>query len=236
MKKSEVKVGGVYTAKVTNKLVQVRIDAESRYGGWDATNLATGKKVRIKSPAKLRAAVAGDKAPAGAKKSRATKKANASAEAQPAQTSTPTGEDVATPEAATVVCLNCGATEVDEDGDCAKCHEPNIAGKNANADGVAKAGKAKKARAKKTEGAKAGGEKKPKRTSGLDAAAKVLEESGQPMNCKEIVEAAEQKGYWKSPGGATPWATVYSAIIREIAKKGNDSRFRKTERGKFAHA
>jgi hypothetical protein len=25
-----------YTAKVTNKVVQVRIDAESRYGGWDA--------------------------------------------------------------------------------------------------------------------------------------------------------------------------------------------------------
>ena len=37
MKKNEVKIGGVYTAKVTNKIVQVRIDAESRYGGWDAT-------------------------------------------------------------------------------------------------------------------------------------------------------------------------------------------------------
>ena len=49
MKKNEVKIGGVYTAKVTNKIVQVRIDAESRYGGWDATNLATNKKVRIKS-------------------------------------------------------------------------------------------------------------------------------------------------------------------------------------------
>ena len=58
MKKSEVKVGGVYTAKVTNKVVQVRIDAESRHGGWDATNLQTGKKVRILSPQRLRAAVA----------------------------------------------------------------------------------------------------------------------------------------------------------------------------------
>ena len=65
MKKSEVKIGGVYTAKVTNKVVQVRIDAESRYGGWDATNLATGKKVRIKSPARLRAAVGGDGAATG---------------------------------------------------------------------------------------------------------------------------------------------------------------------------
>ena len=67
--------------------------------------------------------------------------------------------------------------------------------------------------------------------SGLDAAAKVLEESGQPMTAKEMVEAAEAKGYWKSPGGKTPHATVYSAIIREIAAKGSEARFRKTERG-----
>ena len=81
MKKSEVKIGGVYTAKVTNKLVQVRIDAESRYGGWDATNLATGKKVRIKSPARLRAAVGGDGAATGAKKAKGGKKAKARPEA-----------------------------------------------------------------------------------------------------------------------------------------------------------
>ena len=42
MKKNEVKIGDLYTAKVTNKVVQVRIDAENRHGGWDATNLATG--------------------------------------------------------------------------------------------------------------------------------------------------------------------------------------------------
>jgi len=49
-----------------------------------------------------------------------------------------------------------------------------------------------------------------------------------------MVEAAETKGYWKSPGGKTPHATVYSAIIREIAAKGSEARFRKTDRGKFA--
>jgi hypothetical protein len=67
MKKSEVKIGGVYTAKITNKIVQVRIDAASRYGGWDGVNLATNKKVRIKSPAKLREAVGGDTAKSKAK-------------------------------------------------------------------------------------------------------------------------------------------------------------------------
>ena len=47
MKRSDVKIGGVYTAKVSDKVVSVRIDAENPHGGWDATNLATGKKVRI---------------------------------------------------------------------------------------------------------------------------------------------------------------------------------------------
>ena len=79
-------------------------------------------------------------------------------------------------------------------------------------------------------------EPKPKRISGLDAAAKVLEEAGQPMTAREMVEAAEAKGYWKSPGGKTPHATLYSAILREITTKGQDARFRKIERGKFAHA
>jgi len=54
MKKADVTLGGVYAAKVSGKVVPVRLDAESRYGGWDATNLATKKKVRIKSAQRLR--------------------------------------------------------------------------------------------------------------------------------------------------------------------------------------
>lgn len=71
--------------------------------------------------------------------------------------------------------------------------------------------------------------------SGLDAAAKVLAEAGEPLGCQVIVERAIEKGYWKS-GGKTPAATVYAAIIREIAKKGDASRFAKTARGTFALA
>ena len=66
----------------------------------------------------------------------------------------------------------------------------------------------------------------------LDAAIKVLGESGEPMNTKEMIEAMESKGYWPSPGGKTPHATLYSAILRELAK-GDDSRFVKTDRGRF---
>ncbi len=205
MKKSEVKIGRVYSAKVTNKVVQVRIDAESRYGGWDATNLTTGKKVRIQTAQRLRAAVGPDGAPTGGKKGKRTQKAKAPAEAQPAQTSGPTAEDTAKVEPATGT-------------------EPAAAEPAA----TEKADKPKRTRAKK--------EPKEKRMSGLDAVAKVLEESGQPMTTKEMVEAAEAKGYWKSPGGKTPHATVYSAIIREIKVKGAEARFSKADRGKFTRS
>ena len=90
---------------------------------------------------------------------------------------------------------------------------------------------AKKAATKKTTDKKPAATKK-KGMSGLDAAAKVLGEASEPLNCQQIVETAAAKGYWKT-NGKTPHATVYSAIIREIAKKGAESRFRKAERGKF---
>jgi HB1, ASXL, restriction endonuclease HTH domain len=77
---------------------------------------------------------------------------------------------------------------------------------------------------------------KPKKLSALDAAAKLLGETGQPMNCQEMIEAMAKKGLWTSPGGKTPHATLYSAILRELKAKGKDARFKKTERGKFAAA
>jgi hypothetical protein len=66
------------------------------------------------------------------------------------------------------------------------------------------------------------------------AAAKVLAEDGGALNCQEMIDAMAAKGYWTSPGGKTPAATLYSAILREISAKGNEARFKKTERGKFA--
>ena len=73
-----------------------------------------------------------------------------------------------------------------------------------------------------------------KKLSALDAAAKVLAETGQAMNCQELIAAMAAKGYWTSPGGKTPQATLYSAVIRELTVKGKEARFVKTERGKFA--
>jgi len=57
-------------------------------------------------------------------------------------------------------------------------------------------------------------------------------EADEPLGCKTIVERALAKGYWKT-SGKTPQATVYATIIRRIAEKGDASRFRKADRGKF---
>ena len=82
--------------------------------------------------------------------------------------------------------------------------------------------------------AKAPADSGEKKMSALDAAARVLAEAGQSMTCKEMIEVMGSKGYWTSPGGLTPDATLYSAITRELSVKGADARFQKTERGKFA--
>jgi len=74
---------------------------------------------------------------------------------------------------------------------------------------------------------------KPEKLGALNAAAKVLAESGGPMTTRAMIEAMATKGYWTSPNGQTPSATLYSAIAREIKMKGKDARFTKADRGKF---
>lgn len=54
MRKSEIQIGGIYTAKVSGEIVRIRIDGESPHGGWDATNLRTKRRIRIRSAQRLR--------------------------------------------------------------------------------------------------------------------------------------------------------------------------------------
>jgi len=69
--------------------------------------------------------------------------------------------------------------------------------------------------------------------SALDAAVQVLAETGRPMNCREMIEAMAEKGYWTSPAGKTPASTLYSGILRELKAKGAAARFQKVDRGQF---
>jgi short subunit dehydrogenase-like uncharacterized protein len=93
--------------------------------------------------------------------------------------------------------------------------------------------KASKEKAKKMPRAAGAAASKAKKPSALDAAAKVLHEEGKAMNCQEMIQTMAAKGYWKSPGGKTPAATLYSAILRELKTKAKDARFQKVERGRF---
>ncbi len=176
MKKADVKVGETYLAKVSGKVVPVRIDAENPRGGWDATNTVTKKKVRIKSAQRLRGAAR-------------------------------------------------GATGGKGDAPAAEAG-PDATRANVGREGAAKA------RAKAARKTKAPRQKRP---SLLDLAAEVLAKAKEPMDCKAIVEKVLASGRWQTKG-KTPAATLYSAIIREVVKKGKDARFKKVSRGKFAYA
>jgi hypothetical protein len=187
MKKNAVKVGGFYTAKVSDKLVTVRIDSTHSRTGWNATNTATGKRIHIKSAQRLRGVAKG----------------SASAEA---------GEE---PKA--VVAKN------------AKAKDDLVVIVPATIDGDGDKATATKARSKKADG-----NKKPKRISALDAAAQVLKSAGKPMRAQELIAAMAERNLWQSPGGKTPHATLYAAMVREARDKGDASRFAKVDRGMFA--
>ena len=87
---------------------------------------------------------------------------------------------------------------------------------------------------RKAKSKKAGGKQKPKRVSALDAAAQVLVKADKPMRAKELIAAMAEQGLWKSPAGKTPHATLYAAMLREIAANGKAARFTKVDRGMFA--
>lgn len=74
-----------------------------------------------------------------------------------------------------------------------------------------------------------------KKVSQIDAAIKVLRTARKPMSCKQMVEAMTKKKLWSSPGGATPDATLYASILRDL-RKGKDARFKKTAPGRFTVA
>lgn len=73
--------------------------------------------------------------------------------------------------------------------------------------------------------------------SGLDAAALVLSEAKTGMTAKAIVEAIKELGLADGLKGLTPHATIYAAMITEISKKGEKSRFaRGSAKGLFVAA
>ncbi|MFL5241261.1 MAG: winged helix-turn-helix domain-containing protein [Gemmataceae bacterium] len=104
---------------------------------------------------------------------------------------------------------------------------------NIRAAKVTEAMKSAKAQNAKAPGKRVKASAETKKPSALDAAARVLAGTSQPMNSTELVDKMAAKGYWTSPGGKTPHATLHAAISREIKVKGAESRFAKVGPGKF---
>jgi len=202
MKKADVKIGGVYTAKVSRRLVPVRIDA-TKGTGWSATNLVTGNTIYVKSAQRLRgkcteADLAGLGRPTPKRRTRAATGATTS------------------PTAAT------GAKSAKKATKVAAQAKGRNTGSRAATGGSLPATSSRSAK-----------QVKPKRISGLTAAFMVLVDADAELSAGAIIEKAAEKGWWKSDA-ATPAATIYAAMIREIATKGDESRFeRGAKRGTF---
>ena len=75
--------------------------------------------------------------------------------------------------------------------------------------------------------------KKARKMGALDAAAIVLADAGKPMRSKDLIAEMAKRGLWTSPGGKTPEATLYAAILREIGAKGAAARFARAGKGEF---
>lgn len=54
MRKENVKIGDAYVAKVSGRLVTVRVIGAHPLGGYRAINEETGREIRCKSAARLR--------------------------------------------------------------------------------------------------------------------------------------------------------------------------------------
>ena len=225
MKKDEVQIGATYQVSVTGKLAPVRIVRGNPHGGWNGVNVDTKREVRIKSAQRLRKRL--DAAPRALPSERlgvppTTPDVDAKVQAaEDAAAPNPAAQDAPgaakTPEAST----DTGAATGRATGDPGANGGPSVA---KGAKPVAKAAKATCLR-----------EVTHRQMSLLDAAVAILSQgSGNPMGCKDLVAEAVNRGLWAPRTGKTPASTLYAAILREIATKGDQSRFVKTERGRFA--
>lgn len=187
MKKDQVQIGQTYSAKITDKVVPVRIDAEHKSGGWHGTNMTTNRKVHIKTAQKLRGKIT----PGGEKP----------AERKPAK------KKLSAAERKTMLAQHKADQENARLRDERKA---NPEGMTASEAAMSKSAKPK--RTKKPKDAPA----KDKKLSLISAAEQVLAKAKKPLTTKEMVDQVVAAGLWAPGAGKTPHATLYSAILRDM--------------------
>lgn len=212
MKNDEVKIGQTYHAKITDKVVPVRIDAEHKSGGkfrgWHGTNMTTNRKVHIKSAQKLRG-----KADAAESADKPTKPKPAKKKLTAAERKKLLAQHKADQENARL----------------REEREASPEGMTASEAAMTKSAGKKRTKKPKDAPTNSGG-----KLSLIDAAIEVLRKAKEPMNCKEMVNAVFEAKLWTPGTGKTPHATLYSAILRDM--KSDTPRFEKVERGQFTLA
>ena len=256
MKKSDVIIGATYRAKVTGKLAKVRIDSEAPYGGWLGTNLETKRQVHIKSAQRLRGQVSKPKAKAPTKAMPTGRQADsggdlyaillglAQAPAEFEMNAQLLPGELAKaaklPQAAVEKAVKQDDGELLAVGSAGHVYLTALGKKKAK--GLLRTAKVRtgspqsprvapgKPKAKADTKAEPSGTRA--RKGCLSAAVEILKDANEAMSARAIVTAALGRGLWAT-NGKTPEATLYAAIIREIAAKGDGSRFRKAARGRF---
>lgn len=211
MKASEIEIGAVYRTTVGKTETNVRIDEELEDGGWVGANLKTDRTVRIKDARKLKERIE-----------------DANQE-----------EDVST----TVDAVQEGNLEQGIKVPTKRVKKKLSKGERAALRAQSQADQENARLREEREDSSAGmtaseqamvdsGGERPKKMGCLDAAAHVLKQANEPLASGQMMEQILEQGLWVT-AGRTPAATLYSAILREIQRKGADARFVRADRGKF---
>jgi len=247
VKTKDVEIGASYLVKVGQNLAPVVIVSENPHGGWNGESAKTGKAIRIKSAQRLRKRLAAEPDRAEPKATQASTEdqttGDGASDTQRVRVyrdgqgkawrwmlvgSEPSPKRYMAKDQAL-----CGAKRAHPDAEITVGDPPAASADTATKRGQATQGTTPAKRGDTGEHGAKHGPREGKR-SALDAAAQVLADAAEPMNCKDLITAMAQRGLWSSPNGKTPANTLYAAISREIKVKGSDSRFAKGERGMFS--
>ena len=97
----------------------------------------------------------------------------------------------------------------------------------------AKAAKGKDAKAAKGKGKAKKAEEPPRRLSLANAAVEVLRQENKPLNTRELVKLATERGLWTPTACRTPEQSLYGAFFLEMKTSANPRIKKSAERGKF---
>jgi hypothetical protein len=213
MNKLDVEIGATYTAKAGSKQTEVRIESAFPGGGWNATNLGNGRPVRIKDARDLKPV---------------KRKVAEASVATTYDTATETRAAASKPPTPAATAAGKGALEAPAVADLATTDAIAVTTEsNPSATVGATPRKEKKQARKNTSDTQP-----DKAMSCLDAAAEVLKAEARPRTCGTLIDFMRERNLWTT-NAPTPTATLYSALLREITKKGAAARFRKADRGLF---